>query len=268
MEDERTRVMRRGPPPPPPWYREHWWIWLIVLLLIVGGIIAFFALRGSGGDDQQTTQQPVTVPDVVGLEERAARDQLEAAGFQVEVVREASDRPSGVVADQDPGGGSRLAPGARVRITVSTGPAQTVTQTQTQTVTTEPETVAMPDVVGAEYPDAVEQLVDARLFPNSFPVESTEERGNVVDQRPDAGAKVPPGSPVRIDVSLGPGEREDREVPDLTGENVADALGACADAGFTCQTTAGAQQHRHVVGQQPAAGGTAPELTQITLVTG
>ena len=261
--EERTTELRREPPPP--WYREHWWIYLVALLLIVGLIIAFFALRGDGDDASvQPTPQRSTVPNVVGSQERFARNVLEELGFEVKAVREASAQRRGVVVEQDPGAGSRLARGSSVSITVSTGPEPTQTVTET-VATTGPELTEMPDLVGTEYPDAVEELVDAGLFPESFPVESGEERGNVVDQRPPAGTGVAAGSGVRLDVSLGSGEREEREVPDLTGQSLADALRACADAGFTCRVTG---DGREVADQQPAAGGTAPELSQIALSTG
>ena len=277
MEEQRTTELRRGPPgPPPPWYREHWWVWLVALLLIVGGIIAFFALRGN--DEEQQGGARETVPNVVGLQEREARAQLDDRGFAVETEREAHEGAEGTVVAQRPSPGSRLARGARVRITVSTGPAQTATQTQTetQTVTTETETTGttetqeltdMPDVTGTEYPDAVEQLLDAGLLPNSFPVESDEERGNVADQRPEAGARVALGSAVRIDVSLGSGSREQRTVPDLTGQPLADALQACAEAGFTCRAVPEGGAGREVTAQRPVSGGSL-ELSQIELSTG
>jgi serine/threonine-protein kinase len=233
--------------------------------LIVAGIIAFFALRGD--DDDRESRQRVTVPNVVGLREADARATLEERGFAVEVVRQASDEPRGIVVQQDPRAGSRLNRGGRVAIVVSTGPQPTETVTQTETVQTTPEGTEMPDLVGTEYPDAVEELVDAGLFPDSFPVESADERGNVVDQRPDPGTRVPPGSEVRLDVSLGEGEREQREVPDLTGQQLGDALRACADAGFTCRVATGTQEPRVVIEQRPAAGESAPELSQIALST-
>ena len=264
--EQRTTEIRRGPPPP--WYREHWWIWLVVLLLIVAGIIAFFALRGDGDDDEAAQQQRATVPNVVGLQERNARARLEERGFEVEVVRQPADQPSGIVVEQDPGAGSRLARGRRVSIEVSTGPqpTQTVTQT-TSTATTAPETIETPDLVGTDYRDAVAQILDAGLFPESFPVESTEERGIVVDQRPQAGARLTPASAVRIDVSLGSGEREERTVPDLTGQSLEDALRACAEAGFTCRGVPAGGQGRQVTGQRPVTGSSA-ELSQIELSTG
>ena len=124
----------------------------------------------------------------------------------------------------------------------------------------------MPDVVGALHRDAVEQLLDAGL-PESFPVDSTEARGTVVDERPTAGTQVALGSGVRIDVSLGSGEREERQVPDLTGLSLAEALLVCAEAGFTCRPVPAGGAGRVVAGQRPVAGDPT-ELSQIELSTG
>lgn len=158
------------------------------------------------------------------------------------------------------------------------GTATTVQQTQTETVTTvetetETETVpqeavAMPEVRGAEHHDAVEQLVDAGLLPDTYPVESAEERGNVVEQEPGPGTRVIVGSSVRLDVSLGTGERPDLDVPDLVGLPPGQALEECARAGFTCRLAVGGEPEQPVTSQRPAAGTAAPELSQIRLSQG
>ena len=62
----------------------------------------------------------VAVPDVVGLDEQAARDELTAAGFEVEVTEQATDLPDedGVVLDQDPAAGASRPKGSVVTITI------------------------------------------------------------------------------------------------------------------------------------------------------
>jgi beta-lactam-binding protein with PASTA domain len=62
----------------------------------------------------------VSVPDVVGLEEQAARNELEAAGFEVEVVEQATDvvEEGGVVLAQNPAGGASRPKGSAVTITI------------------------------------------------------------------------------------------------------------------------------------------------------
>ena len=63
----------------------------------------------------------LSVPDVVGLDEESARRELEAAGFEVQVVDEPTEvvEEDGIVLDQDPVGGSSRPKGSVVTITVS-----------------------------------------------------------------------------------------------------------------------------------------------------
>ena len=63
----------------------------------------------------------LSVPDVVGLDEESARRELEAAGFEVQVVDEPTEvvEEDGIVLDQDPAGGSSRPKGSVVTITVS-----------------------------------------------------------------------------------------------------------------------------------------------------
>lgn len=62
----------------------------------------------------------VSVPDVVGLDEESARQELEAAGFDVQVVDEPTEtvEEDGIVLDQDPAGGASRPKGSVVTITV------------------------------------------------------------------------------------------------------------------------------------------------------
>lgn len=63
----------------------------------------------------------VSVPDVVGLDEDAARQDLEAAGFEVQVIDEPSEDvdQDGIVIAQEPAGGTSKPTGSLVTITVS-----------------------------------------------------------------------------------------------------------------------------------------------------
>jgi len=63
----------------------------------------------------------VAIPDVVGLDESAAIQELEAAGFVVQVVDEPTGEPTedGVVLDQSPSAGASRPKGTTVTITVA-----------------------------------------------------------------------------------------------------------------------------------------------------
>jgi beta-lactam-binding protein with PASTA domain len=270
-EVEVTEVTRERRTPPP-WWRENWWIWGIVLLLLVGALIAFFALRDAG--DEEAADEAV-VPAVLGLSEAEARETLEREGLEGEVTdREESEEPEGTVIGQTPGAGTQLPRGAVVELVLSAGEPEVVTETETVTETEEepePEMVEVPDVVGTDHVDAGATVDETGLIANSFPVESTEERGTVVGQNPDPGTQLPEGERVRLNVSLGEGEREAAEVPDVTGEDEVEARQILRDAGFTVRTLDRAAPEPGNVGEvilQRPEPRSAPVLTQVTIYVG
>jgi serine/threonine-protein kinase len=68
-----------------------------------------------------TGPETTAVPNVVGEQRQQAENDLEEAGFEVEVVEEPTDddAQNNIVVDQDPEGGSQAQPGSTVTITVA-----------------------------------------------------------------------------------------------------------------------------------------------------
>jgi beta-lactam-binding protein with PASTA domain len=64
---------------------------------------------------------PVAVPDVVGLDEQSAREQLEAAGFEVTTLDEPTSDPAedGQVVGQSPSAGTERKPGTLVTLRIA-----------------------------------------------------------------------------------------------------------------------------------------------------
>jgi beta-lactam-binding protein with PASTA domain len=287
------------PAGPPGWYREYWWGLLLLALGAIALVIVIIWLVASKDDNSNKR----TVPNVVGMQQAAAVQQIRAEGLQTRVVMKPDNAPRGQVIGEIPGPGSQLDKGDAVVLEVSgatqttttptttaktttvtktTTVAVTTTATQTRastvtqptkTVTTPPQTAAMPDVVGAsDYVAAVQQVADAGLLPQTYPVASSEPQGTVVGQNPTAGSQVPTTQPVRLNVSLGPGTRSSGPIPDLTGLKAMDALVKCASTRYTCRlvdrTAPSSASVGKVLAQQPQAGTQAPGLTQITLYVG
>jgi len=67
-----------------------------------------------------TGPDSVTVPNVEGQDQSSATEELEDAGFEVQVEEQATDDPlqDGIVLDQDPEPESQAPPGSIVTITV------------------------------------------------------------------------------------------------------------------------------------------------------
>lgn len=119
------------------------WPWLLALLvLVLAGLGAFWYF--SQDDDDNEARSPTTtaatttveeqrpVPDVVGTTSSEATETLEDAGFEVNLVAVPSDRPPGTVIAQAPTAGSEQPEGTTIRLNV----AQEATETTTTGTTT------------------------------------------------------------------------------------------------------------------------------------
>jgi serine/threonine-protein kinase len=158
-----------------------------------------------------------TVPSTAGQGEEEARRQLEAAGFQVSIERlnSASVEP-GLVIHSEPGGGSTATKGSTIVLFVSRGP----------------KLVKVPVLVGAQREVAVQRLRSRGLEASVAEEESSSPKGQVIQQSPDAGTSVEPGSTVAIVVSGGE-EEERARVPNVIGKLRSEAVEAIRAASLT-----------------------------------
>ena len=172
----------------PPRRRRPIWPWVLsILLLLAAGAAAWFAYTKI--QDQLDANAPVAVPPVAGIKESLAVDKIRGAGLVPQVARAFSDEvEKGVVIDQSPAAGEKVAPHSNVDITVSKGK----------------ETVTVPSVIGKNRDDAISTLVNAGLDPRAFPVASSKAVDTVTGQDPPAGKVIEKGSRVRINYSSGP----------------------------------------------------------------
>jgi beta-lactam-binding protein with PASTA domain len=227
-----------------------------------GGSVVLTVSRGLGG---------VRVPRVTGLTEAAATARLDRLGFKVSVSRIQSSRTRGIVISQDPPPRTRVPRGSVVGINVSRGPATTTTTTTSTTrTTTQPLTGRpIPNVVGLAQRDAVARLHGAGFRVDSYPLASSRPRGTVLAQRPAGGSRAPASSRMRIQVSLGSGERPLRTIPDVTGMPENEAKQTLVELGFTVrsvdQPAADDSERGVVLSQTPTPGGRASAGSQIVL---
>ncbi len=131
-------------------------------------------------------QKLAKVPVLVGTQRSVAVQQIRGRGLTPSVEEEESARPAGEVIRQSPSAGSELPRGSTVSIVVSKGQRQ----------------AKVPNVIGKERRQAVEELRAAGLVPE-VQEEETEvpaQVGRVTDQFPPPGAEVEPGSGVTLTV--------------------------------------------------------------------
>jgi eukaryotic-like serine/threonine-protein kinase len=220
----------------------------------------------------------VTVPRVVGLTEAQATAKLSAVGFRTRVSRIASAKEEGLVISQVPAQGANARRGSVVGLDVSDGPATTTNSTTGSTTTgaspppPPPGAKGVPNVVGKGQLQAIRRLEAAGFRVDSYPAKSGRPRGLVVSQKPPAGARAQPQSIVRINVSLGPGARPLRVVPDVAGKSESAAKHLLAQVGFTVRAVAPAADSSAagavVVDQKPKAGNRARAGSQVLIYLG
>ena len=193
--------------------RRAVWPWLLALgLVILVGIGGWFAYQSV--QDQLASAKPVAVPDVGGLQESNAVQQLLDKGLEPKVRRvSSSDAEIGKVFDQDPEAGNRIDRGNFVTILVSNGKPK----------------VRVPDVVGMSLAEAVAALSERNLKANPVRVNSEQEPDTVTAQAPKPGETLIEDATVRINVSKGP---KPVQVPNVVGLPYESAASTLQGANF------------------------------------
>ncbi|MEU6930216.1 Stk1 family PASTA domain-containing Ser/Thr kinase [Streptomyces sp. NPDC046385] len=201
-----------APPPAPPASRRRTAprgpFLIVAAVLLALGIGAGVWYINSG--------QFTRVPAVLGQSEAQATRRLTDAGLDVGATRRAfSDvYERGTVMATDPGSGERIRGNGTVTLTVSRGP----------------EIVKVPNLKGVPLADARKRLTDEGLAPGvvTYAFSRAVAQGAVISSDPEPGTERAPDSAIALVVSKG----APIDVPDVTGESVADATATLQDAGL------------------------------------
>jgi serine/threonine-protein kinase len=157
------------------------------------------------------------VPQLENLTQQQAEDALKQARLTLGQVTEAnSDKPEGVVISSNPGAGTGVAEGTPVALVVSNGQQ------------------SVPNVVSLPESDATTILRNAGFNVQREEEESTAAPGTVIRQDPAPNQVVANDSTVTITVAIPPTTPTPTtgQVPDVTGDTLADATTAIEEAGF------------------------------------
>jgi beta-lactam-binding protein with PASTA domain/predicted Ser/Thr protein kinase len=218
--------------------------------------IAFFCSKPDVTLTVSSGPGSAKVPSVAGEGEEDATRKLEGAGFEVAVERINSDAvAAGHVIRSEPGGGKTATKGSTVTLFVSRGP----------------KLISVPVVVGSQRETAVQRIRSRGLQPSVSEQESSEPKGRVIQQSPDAGSKVEPGATVAIVVSSGE-EEETAKVPNVIGKERREAVEAIRAAGLTPEVeeeeTEVPGQVGRVVDQFPPPGSEQEPGSTVTITVG
>jgi eukaryotic-like serine/threonine-protein kinase len=217
----------------------------VLLALGVLGVLAVIALIVGLVLTNQAGDEPVPVPDVLGMTAERAEAEIRAVGLepeQAEPVPSAEcTRQEGQVEEQDPVAGGEPVPlGSVVTYRVCAGL----------------DLVEVPNVVGSTEAAAVQLLEGRGLVADPQEEDSSSPVGQVVGSDPEAGEEVREGSTVIIYVSRG----NLVEIPDVAGQTATTARANLEARGFSVQEIAASDpaetpdQVGTVAGQSPAAG--------------
>ncbi|GAA4048179.1 Stk1 family PASTA domain-containing Ser/Thr kinase [Streptomyces shaanxiensis] len=255
-EPDREAVLNRTsrlatPPPPPPGRRSRTSRAPRGPLVIVAAVL--LALGLGVGIWYINSGQFTKVPPLLSKTEAQAKDRLEDAGLELgKVERSYSDTVErGTVISTDPGSGARIRHNDSVNLVISAGP----------------ETVKVPDLEGYKLDKARSVLKDSGLEPGMVNRTFSDDvpRGFVISSDPGNGTKVRSGSAVALTVSKG----SPVDIPDVTGESLADARAELAEAGLKVKVASARVNSDFDAGQvaqqSPANGRQAAEGDTVTL---
>src|SRR5215216_4265130 len=179
--------------------------------------------------------ETVRVSTVKGMTERAARQRLTEAGFEVGVDRrESSEKDTGKVIGQSVPGGKEAQRGSKVLLTVGEG--QQVTK--------------VPDVTGLPYSEAEKRLEEAGYLLGGVEeaTSQTVPSGVVMKQDPPPGTTLAPGSYVYLTDSVGPPAEGTDETQSVSSTASAQSVPSGEVSGEAAAVAAAVRGHYEAIG--------------------
>ena len=223
-----------------PWWKKPWAIALgalAIVALIVGLLVV-------------TNKPRVEVPNVIDAKVDTAQDRLEAEGFKVSLVRRESNRPADTVVGQNPTGGTRVAKGSEVRLSVSDGPGDgTVPQVDGQTL------------------EVARDRIESAGFRTKTREQSSEDvdSGRVIETSPSGGSVAQLDQVVTIVISTG---RREVDLPDVVGQPLDAARATLGELGLTTKVVEQETDEKEagtVLSSDPKAGTSVRAGSSVTL---
>ncbi|MEU7552485.1 Stk1 family PASTA domain-containing Ser/Thr kinase [Streptomyces sp. NPDC044571] len=194
----------------------------------------------------------VPMINVLNLQFDEAEKALKDKGFQVERKNQESDRPAGIVLDQNPKSGQQAQKGSLVTLTVA--------KEQTK--------AEVPSLLGKTKEEAVKLLNDAKLkLGSTTEVDSPgAPPKTIVQQQYQPGEQVAPGTTVNVSVAKA---SQQTQVPQLATKTVAQAKAELAARGLVFGAVLGGptDDNAIVIASDPTANSPVPTGTVVNVQT-
>jgi len=133
-----------------------------------------------------------TVPKLIGLSEKDAKETIEKTGFKFgNITTKTSTESEGQVIEQDPEAGEITTPGTYINLVLSDGKGKAQVQ--------------VPDLVGKDKDAAQDAIKNAGLKVGnlSYVMSTSYDKNVVIEQQYAAGTKIDQGSSINITISKG-----------------------------------------------------------------
>jgi serine/threonine-protein kinase len=227
----------------------------------------------------------VAVPDLSGKSFADARSALDKLGLDSVQTPVTSDKPAGTVVDQAPKPGGKLAKGSTVTLSVAkagaatsaptttaataatTGPATTAAAAPAQ-----PQTATMPDVTQQTESAAAQTMSNAGILASLAFIPGDDPLGTVEQQAKAPGSTVPYHSHVQINISSGPGDKPQQQVPNVIGQTLDQAVASLNGAHlrliYVKYPVFARSKAGKIVQQSPLGGGKVPQNAQVLVFVG
>ena len=234
----------------------------------------------------------IRVPDVTQQTLGRAEATLRRLGLKFTTTRvTTSHLPAGVVVQQVPKPGQKVAKSSLITLSVAKAPAGTTATTAPTSTTspatttaptttapsttaqapTHPASVTVPDVTNQRESAAVDSLANAGILPSLAFVPSSDPLGTVEQQAKPSGTTLPYHAHMQINISEGPSSPPSERVPNVVGQTLDQALASINGAHlrliFVKLDVTRAQAGK-IVQQSPLADGSAPQNAQVLVFLG
>lgn len=180
---------------------------LLAIITAIGLLGIVFSMRGFLF---QSSKNTIPVPHIIGLSEQEARETLERAGLQLNVIKTEPNTKyeSGQVTDTNPNEGIKVPKGTIVNVVLADSSKEKLT---------------LENFVGQDFTEVEKKYVGKLQFKTEF-IPSTEPTNRILEQQPSEGTEVELGSQIILFLSKNANDIP-ISVPNVVGKDASEAKG-------------------------------------------